>query len=113
MKKIREFLFTNGSTKQTVVRNSFWRFSAVGFLKSVRFLAVVLAARWLGREVFGSYSYAISLATIVFIFSEWGINVLFTRDAQGIRANVNEVFSSALVLKTIITAISLLADCKS
>jgi O-antigen/teichoic acid export membrane protein len=107
MNKLREFLFTNRTTRQTVMRNGFWRFSTAGFLKGVRFVAVVLAARWLGPAEFGSYSYAIAFGTIVFIFSEWGINVLLTRDAQDPTKSTNELFSTALVLKTILTFVSL------
>src|SRR5262249_18317543 len=80
-----------------------------GFSKGVRFVAVVLAARWLGPAAFGSYSYAIASGTIVFVFAEWGVNVLLTRDAQDPTANTNELFSAALIFKTGLTLLPLLA----
>lgn len=108
MQKIHDLLFANGTTRQTVARNAFWRFATAGFSKGVRFLAVVLAARWLGPAEFGSYSYALAIGSMVFIFAEWGVNVLLTRDAQHPTANVDELFSSAFLFKTILTGVAFL-----
>lgn len=107
MRGFYSLLFENTSTRHTVARNSFWRFAALGFYKTIRFFAVVLAARWLGPEVFGSYSYAIAVASIAFIFSEWGVNVLLTRDLQS-SSDQNKLFTVALTVKSCVTIVSLI-----
>ncbi len=101
MATLRELFFTNTTTRHTVIRNGFWRSFSIGFNKLIRLLAILLAARWLGPTLFGEYSYVVSLMTLAFIFSDWGINLLLTRDLQQ-KKDGNKVFSVALAAKLLI-----------
>lgn len=106
---IKTFLFENQGTRQTVLRNGIWRAFALGFGKLVRLFVILIAARWLGPNEFGIYSYALSIASLVFIFSDWGINLLFTRDSQ--HEDPQAVFNTAISAKLIISGLSLVAAC--
>lgn len=107
--EIKSFLFENRGTKQTVLRNGIWRTFALGFGKVVRLFVILVAARWLGPNEFGIYSYALSIASLVFIFSDWGINLLYARDSQ--HNEPQKVFNTAIFAKLIISSLSLLAAC--
>lgn len=103
---ISSFL-VNKTTKQTVIRNGLWRTISIGSSKIVRVIAIFLAARWLGPAGFGDYSYVSSVLAIAFLFSDWGVNVLLSRDVQQ-KEGTNAIFSSAFVVKLSTTFLSTL-----
>lgn len=102
---IKGFLFENRGTKQTVIRNGIWRTFALGFGKVVRLFVLLVAARWLGPNEFGVYSYALSIASLLFIVSDWGINILFVRDAQ--HEDISTVFRRSMTAKVSLSAVAL------
>ena len=77
---IRSFLFSNISLKQTVTKNTFWLSLSYGCSKLLKFFVVVLAARALGPEGYGVFSYTLSFVGLFFIFSDMGIGTLVVRD---------------------------------
>ena len=84
MDKLKKFLFGEQSLGQTFAKNSFWlTVSNVGsgFLKIA---IVIYAARLLGAEEYGLFSYAIGVAAIFTAFSDLGLGYLFSiKVAQG------------------------------
>jgi O-antigen/teichoic acid export membrane protein len=79
---IEKFLLTNISPKQIVIKNTFWLSLGQFFTRLFKFLLVVFAARILGPEGWGSFQYVLSIASMFFIFSDWGVGNLLIRDYQ-------------------------------
>ena len=80
--KVRRWLFHNQSARQTIAKNTAWLF--IGQLGSRLFRAaiVIYAARVLGAAHYGAFSYALSIAAFLTIFSDIGINALITKEAS-------------------------------
>jgi O-antigen/teichoic acid export membrane protein len=79
---LKQFLFSNISSKQIVLKNTFWLSLGQFFTRLFKFLLVVFAARILGPEGWGSFQYVLSIASMFFIFSDWGVGNLLIRDYQ-------------------------------
>ena len=81
--QIKIFLTENQTIKQTLLKNTFWlSFSEISgrLLKAV---IIVYAARVLGVEGFGTFSYVMGLAGLLTIFSDLGVgNVLIREGAK-------------------------------
>jgi O-antigen/teichoic acid export membrane protein len=82
MNYFKEFLFKNVSPKQIVLKNTFWLSLGQFFTRLFKFLLVVFAARILGPEGWGSFQYVLSIASMFFIVSDWGVGYLLIRDYQ-------------------------------
>lgn len=79
---LQSLFFENRSPKQTVFKNSFWLFLSQGVSRIFKLLLVIVSARLLGPAGFGSFNYILSIASLFFIFSDWGIGTLIVRDFQ-------------------------------
>jgi len=79
---LQSLFFENRSPKQTVFKNSFWLFLSQGVSRLFKFLLVIASARILGPAGFGSFNYILSIVSLFFIFSDWGIGTLIVRDFQ-------------------------------
>lgn len=80
IKKIKGFLFNNQDVRQTVAKNTFWlTVSNIGG-RLIRAVIIVYAARVLGAEGWGVFSYAISLIGLITIFADLGIGAVLTRE---------------------------------
>jgi O-antigen/teichoic acid export membrane protein len=82
MKFIKEVLLKNTSPKQIVLKNTFWLSLGQFFTRLFKFLLVVFAARILGPEGWGSFQYVLSIASMFFMISDWGVGNLLIRDYQ-------------------------------
>ncbi|MDP3729427.1 MAG: flippase [bacterium] len=106
---LRNFLFQNTSARQTIAKNTFWLFSGQMIGRLLRAGLVVAAARMLGPESWGAFSYVIGLGTFLLIFSDLGMSAIVTREASRDITKSEAYFSTALVLKLIITSIAIIA----
>lgn len=106
---IKKNLFNNLSTKQSLLKNSFWRFFGILPNKVVRLVIVMLAAKELGPELFGNYNYLVALTGMAFIVSDWGINILLIRDYQQ-RADKDVVVSTSFVARFLILFLALVVS---
>jgi len=102
MNKIKEFLFENKSMRQMVAKNTAWL--AIGEMVSrlIRAGLIIYAARVLGTEGYGVFSYALSLAALFTIFSDIGLSPLLTREIVKQPEKIKEYFSTSFILKLII-----------
>ncbi len=107
MQKIKNFLFINTGTKQTIVKNTFWLFTGEIIGRLLRMALIVYVARILGKEGWGVFSYAISLATILTTFGDIKLSTLVTREASQNKECKNHYLSSAFYFKLITLIISL------
>ncbi|MDI6734266.1 MAG: oligosaccharide flippase family protein, partial [Patescibacteria group bacterium] len=94
IKIIKDFLFKNKSEKQTVIKNSFWL--AFGNIagRLIRAVLIIYAARILGTEGYGIFSYALGLAAFFTIFSDIGLSSLLTRESIKKPEKIAEYFST-------------------
>lgn len=107
LKKIKGFLLENRTLKQTIIKNAFWL--SIGQIASrfIRAIIIIYAARILGAEDYGVFSYALSLSAFFVIFADLGINAILTREiAKGNKSA--EFFSTIFFIKLTLVIIGAL-----
>lgn len=110
MEKVKNFLFKNTSTKQTVVKNTFWLFFGEIIGRLFKLGIIVFATRALGAEGWGVFSYALAFVSLAYIFADIGINTFVTRELSKDDPDKYKYLSAALVFKLILLLVSLLAS---
>ncbi len=80
--KIKDFLFKNTTVKQTVAKNTFWLSVSNFGGRLIKAIIIIYAARVLGTDGYGVFSYAITLAGFLTLFIDPGINGILIRDAS-------------------------------
>jgi O-antigen/teichoic acid export membrane protein len=81
VQKIKNFLFRNTTTRQTVAKNTFWlSVSQIGG-RLLRAIIIIYAARVLGAEEWGVFNYAITLVAFLTIFVDPGTSNILIREA--------------------------------
>lgn len=105
MHGIKSFLFHNGSESQTIAKNAFWLFVGQLLSRLLRMVIVVYAARVLGVEGWGIFSYIISFAALLTVLIDFGINAVITREASRDLGVQKRYFVTALGVKIILIAI--------
>ncbi len=101
---LRRFLFENRTQKQTVAKNTFWLFLGQASGRILRVVLVIFAARILGPESWGAFSYVMSLVAFLLILSDVGISSIVTRESAKDLSRSAEYFSTAFFLKIILLA---------
>lgn len=99
IKKISSFLFENKTLKQTIAKNTFWLFGGQITGKIIRLFIVIYAARILGINGWGEFSYAISIVGFFAILSDMGINNILTREISKRPELQHQYFSTAFFIK--------------
>lgn len=106
MEKFKNFFFSNSNVRQTVVKNTFWLFLGEVSGRVFKILLVIYAARNLGAEGWGIFSYTLSVASLLMIFTDVGIDNLITREISQKKENYKMFTSAALLIKGVILVIS-------
>ncbi|OGI95633.1 hypothetical protein A2917_03730 [Candidatus Nomurabacteria bacterium RIFCSPLOWO2_01_FULL_42_17] len=107
MERIRKFLFVNTNTKQTIVKNAFWLFTGEAAGRLIKLGLIVYAARELGAGGWGIFAYALSIASLLMIFSDIGIENLVAREISQRKDDHKMFISAAFLLKSIVLTISI------
>jgi O-antigen/teichoic acid export membrane protein len=103
---IEKFLLTNTSPKQIVLKNTFWLSLGQILYRLFKLLLIVFAARILGPEGWGSFQYVLSIASMFFIFSDWGIGNLLVRDYQQ-KEDFEERIRTGTLIREVLAFLSL------
>lgn len=102
LQKVKSFLFKNTSIRQTIAKNTFWlTVSQVGG-RLLRAVIIIYAARVLGAAEYGIFSYALTLAALLTIFTDFGVSSIVSREvakSKGTGAGLR-VFSTAFFIKS-------------
>src|SRR3989338_8892897 len=106
MEQIKNFLFVNTNTRQTIIKNTFWLFSSEISGRLLKMGLIIYAARVLGSSGWGVFSYAISIASLLTMFADIGISDLVVREITQKKAGHQTLISTALLLKKIVLVIS-------
>jgi O-antigen/teichoic acid export membrane protein len=108
-KKIKDFLFKNSSTKQTVAKNTIWLSISNFGGRIIKAGVIIYAARILGTDGYGVFSYAITLAGFLTLFMDPGINGILMRDAsKASEEDRRKIFSTTFVIKIALLIIGVL-----
>lgn len=108
MEKIKNFLLKNSSAKQIIIKNILWLFAGEASGRLLKMGLIVYAARTLGAGGWGTFSYAISIGSLLMIFSDIGIDSLITREISQKKGNHQMFISAIFLLKSIILAVSII-----
>jgi len=108
MEKIKEFFLKNSSTKQIVIKNTFWLFIGEAGGRILKLFLIIYAARILGAGGWGIFAYALSVASLLMIFSDIGIGTLITREVSKNKDSQKTFITATLLLKSIILLVSVL-----
>ena len=104
-KKIKQFLFHNTDTRQTVAKNSFWLTVSNFGGRAIKAAIIIYAARALGTADYGVFSYAVTLAGFMGLFMDPGVNAVLTRDiGKSSEKDRSAIFSTVLAIKLCLIA---------
>ena len=110
VKKIKDFLFKNTSTKQTVAKNTVWLSISNYGGRIIKAGIVIYGARVLDTAGYGVFSYALTLAGFVSLFLDPGINSILIREtAKASEEERMRIFSTTFIIKIVFVAIGVLA----
>jgi len=101
IQKIKSFLFENKTENQTIAKNTFWLTFGTIVSRSLRALMIMYAARILGTEGYGVFSYALSFAGLFSVFSDMGLSGILTRQAVQEPEKIKTYISTTFFLKFI------------
>ena len=111
IKKIKSFLFENKTENQTIAKNTFWLTFGTIVSRSLRALMIMYAARILGTEGYGVFSYALSFAGLFGVFSDLGLSGILTRQAvqepEKVKMYISTTFYMKLVALIVTVAITI------
>ena len=107
VEKLKSFFLENKTLTQTVAKNTAWLTIGTIFSRTIRALLILYAARLLGTEGYGVFSYAMSLAAFFGIFSDIGLSSLLTREAVKQPEKIKAYLSTTFFLKLVILAFTL------
>ena len=102
---IKNFLFRNSTPGQTLAKNTFWLFFGQITGRLVRAALIIAAARILGPESWGAFSYVMSLIAFFLIFSDLGVSAIVTRESAKDQTASYSYFATALALKLCLLAL--------
>lgn len=104
--KIKHFLFRNKTTGQTIAKNTFWLTFGEITGRILRTGVVIYAARVLGANGWGVFSYAMSLAALFTIFSDIGLSAVLIREGAKNPETREKYFVTTLVIKLFLIVLS-------
>ncbi len=106
IKRIKILLLKNHGPKQTIVKNTVWLGVSQLISRLIRALIIIYAARILGTQEYGLFSYALGLAGFFTIFVDIGINQIMTREINKNPEQTQKIFSTAFFIKIILLLFS-------
>ncbi|TSA45714.1 hypothetical protein D4R51_01380 [bacterium] len=106
--RLKEILFNNAETRQTVAKNVFWLTASQIGTRLLRASVIIFAARVLGAAEYGVFSYVLGLAGFFMIFSDIGINMILTKEAAANPEKSRNFFATSFWIKIVLLAFTTL-----
>ena len=109
-KKLKSFMLENKSLRQTVLKNTIWLTIGTATSRLIRAILIIYAARILGTEGYGVFSYALGVAAFFTIFSDIGLSALLTRETvrNSDQEKKSAYLSTTFAIKLVLLAITVL-----
>ncbi len=102
---LSSLLFCNHSTRQTLIKNTFWLGLIEFFSKIFMFFVTVLIVRSFGPAKFGEFNLAMSYSAIIIVFADFGLNIITTREIAKHKEEKNKYLSNIFTIKVLISVI--------
>jgi len=103
----KEFFLKNKSTKQILVKNTFWLMMGEVFAKALLFIITISVVRYLGVETYGKYSFAIAFTALFGVIVDFGLGIILVQElSAGNKKNASSIFGSILSLKFVLGIIA-------
>lgn len=99
MEKIKRFFFKNNNIKQTLIKNTVWIGVSSVFSKIVRALVIIYAARVLGVDSYGIYTYAAGIIAVFAVLSDMGISSIAVREISKNKDTEKNVYATSFIIK--------------
>ena len=99
--EIKTFFFQNTSAKQTIFKNTFWLSVSTVVNKLLALALVIYAARVLGAEEYGQFTFALAFVSLLMIFATFGLQPIVTREFAR-EEEKKEEFYSIVSLKLVL-----------
>ena len=112
MERLKNYLLVNTTTKQTIIKNTFWLFIGEAGLRVLKAIIFIYAVRKLGVTEWGLFSYALALMSMFYIISDIGLNSVLTKKTALNNTEQKEYISTGFFLKlglSIISSLSILS----
>lgn len=90
---IKTLLFNNLSTKQTIFKNTLWLTVSTVINKLLALALLIYAARILGAEGYGKFTFALAFVSLLMIFSDFGLSPIVTREFAREKEKKEEFYS--------------------
>lgn len=103
--KINSFLFLNLSTRQTLAKNVFWLFVGELISRALKIGLIIYAARILGADNWGVFSYVVSVVGLYYIFCDLGLDSLVIRELSQKTEEQFNYISTAFYLRLILLGV--------
>lgn len=104
---LKSILFDNRTTKQTVLKNTFWVALADGISKISKLILIIYVARILGATEYGKFTFALAFVSLFVVFSDLGLSSIVTREFAREKGREKEFFS-VISLKIFLSLITLI-----
>jgi O-antigen/teichoic acid export membrane protein len=105
---LKENLFTNIGSGQTILKNSFWLLLADGTSKGIMFLVNILIARHYTTGEYGIFGYVFSVMTLIALMADFGLVNITIRELAKNRDRADSFFEDAITLKLLLTVFAFL-----
>ncbi len=106
LKRIKSWLFENRHTKQTIIKNTIWL--SIGTIASrvIKAVVIIYAARILGAEQYGIFSYVLSVSALLSLFADLGMTPILTRELSREPESLEKILSVIFTIKLFLTGLS-------
>jgi O-antigen/teichoic acid export membrane protein len=101
--KIKNIFFKNNTSKQVLIKNTFWLSQIELFSKIILFFVTILIVRSFGPTNFGKFNLAFSYTAIIMILSDFGINTIVTREIAKYPDMISKYLSNTLSIKILVS----------
>lgn len=106
--RLKTLFLRNTSPRQTIAKNFAWLSAGEFASRLLRSLIILYAARVLGAEGYGVFSYALGLAGFFTIFSAMGLDNILTRNTAQYPNMRRRYFSTIFLLKSFLMLLTAL-----
>jgi O-antigen/teichoic acid export membrane protein len=97
---LKNVLFINRSTKQIIVKNTFWLMAAEVVAKFLLFVITISVIRYLGAVAYGKYSFAVAFTSMFSVIVDFGLGTMLLQELTSTnKKNASHIFGSILTVK--------------